>query len=75
MGPYSIYAYDAANILLAAIKDAGSTDGKTVSGVIHAREFSGALGRIRFDEKGDVTVSPYVVWITKDGRFREYERP
>jgi branched-chain amino acid transport system substrate-binding protein len=75
IGPYSIYAYDAANILLAAIKDAGTADGKAVSDKIHSKEFSGALGKIRFDEKGDVTVSPYVVWITKDGRFTEYWRP
>jgi len=33
------------------------------------------LGKIQFDEKGDVTVSPYVVWVTKDGNFIEYWRP
>ena len=72
IGPYSIYAYDAVNILLAAIKDAGTTDGRAVIGKLHSQEFSGALGKIRFDEKGDVTVSPYVVWITKNGRFSEW---
>lgn len=75
IGPYSIYAYDATNILLTAIKEAGTTDGKTIIDKLHSLEFSGALGKIRFDEKGDVTVAPYVVWITKDGRFIEYWRP
>ncbi|MEW6410724.1 MAG: branched-chain amino acid ABC transporter substrate-binding protein [Nitrospirota bacterium] len=72
-GPYSIYAYDATNILLTAIKEAGTTDGNKVSEKLHTLEFKGALGTIKFDKKGDVTVSPYVVWITKDGKFVEYK--
>jgi branched-chain amino acid transport system substrate-binding protein len=75
IGPYSVYAYDAANILLAAIKEAGSTEGKAVTDKLHTMEFTGALGKIRFNEKGDVTVSPYVVWITRGGKFEEYWRP
>lgn len=71
IGPYSIYAYDAANILLTAIKDAGTTDGKAVSEKIHGMSFSGALGDIKFDQKGDVTDAPYIVWITKGGEFKE----
>jgi ABC-type branched-subunit amino acid transport system substrate-binding protein len=42
---------------------------------LHTMEFSGAAGKIRFDAKGDVTVSPYVVWITKGGKFVEYWKP
>ena len=75
IGPYSIYAYDAANILLSAIKKANSTDGKAIIDALHAMEFNAALGTIRFDQKGDVTVSPYVVWITRNGKFEEYWKP
>lgn len=75
LGPYSIYAYDATNILLTAIKEAGTTEGKMVIEKLHSLEFSGALGKIRFDDRGDVTVAPYVVWITKGGKFVEYWRP
>ena len=75
IGPYSIYAYDAANILLTAIKEANSTDGKAIIDTLHAMEFNAALGMIQFDQKGDVTVSPYVVWITKNGKFEEYWKP
>jgi len=75
LGPYSIYAYDAMNILLTTIKDANTTDGKTVIDKLHTMEFTGALGKISFDAKGDVTESPYVVWITKGGKFVEYWRP
>ncbi len=75
IGPYSIYAYDAGNILLEAIKAAGTADGKAVTDKLHSGEFSGAMGKIRFDAKGDVTVAPYVVWITKGGKFVEYWKP
>ncbi|HXX56381.1 MAG TPA: branched-chain amino acid ABC transporter substrate-binding protein [Thermodesulfovibrionales bacterium] len=75
IGPYSVYAYDAANILLAAVREAGTTDGKKVMDRIHSMEFSGALGKIKFDEKGDVTISPYIVWVTEGGKFVEYWRP
>lgn len=75
LGPYSIYAYDAINILLAAIKEAGTTDSSAVIEKLHSSEFSGALGKMRFTEKGDIAQSPYVVWITKNGRFEEYWKP
>ncbi|MBI5640365.1 MAG: branched-chain amino acid ABC transporter substrate-binding protein [Nitrospirae bacterium] len=75
LGPYSIYAYDAANIMLTAIKAANSPDSKTVIDRLHALDFSGAIGKIKFDSKGDVTAAPYVVWITKDGKFMEHWKP
>lgn len=74
-GPYSIYAYDAANIMLTAIKQANTTEGKIIIDKLHSMEFSGAIGKIRFDEKGDVTNAPYVVWITKNGKFVEHWKP
>ncbi|MEW6116691.1 MAG: branched-chain amino acid ABC transporter substrate-binding protein [Nitrospirota bacterium] len=75
LGPYSIYAYDAVNILLTAVKEAGTTDGKAVIEKLHSMEFPGALGTIRFTEKGDVAQAPYIVWVTKNGRFVEYWKP
>jgi branched-chain amino acid transport system substrate-binding protein len=75
IGPYSNYAYDAANIMLKAIEAAGTTEGKAIINKLHSMEFSGTLGNIKFDAKGDVTVAPYVVWITKNGKFEEYWKP
>lgn len=75
LGPYSIYAYDAANIMLSAINEAKSTEGKLIMDKLHSIEFSGALGTIKFDEKGDVTSAPYVIWTTKDGKFVEHWKP
>jgi branched-chain amino acid transport system substrate-binding protein len=75
LGPYSIYAYEAINILLTAIKEANTTEGTAVIEKLHSMEFSGALGKIKFTKKGDVAGSPYVVWITKNGKFEEYWKP
>jgi branched-chain amino acid transport system substrate-binding protein len=70
-GVYSVYAYDAANILLQAIQKAGSTDGPKVTAAVKAIDYSGALGRIQFDAKGDVKESPYVVWKVEGGTYRQ----
>ncbi|MCE5312911.1 MAG: branched-chain amino acid ABC transporter substrate-binding protein [Nitrospiraceae bacterium] len=75
LGPYSIYAYEAMNILLSAIKAAAATEGKAVIEKLHSTEFSGAMGNIKFVEKGDVQASPFVVWVTKNGRFVEHWKP
>ncbi len=75
LGPYSIYAYDATNILLRAVQEAGSTDSSKIIDKLHSLEFNGATGNIRFDQKGDVTHAGYVVWITKGGKFVEYWKP
>jgi branched-chain amino acid transport system substrate-binding protein len=70
-GVYSVYAYDAANILLQAIKKAGTTDSKAVTAAIHGSDVTCALGRIQFDAKGDVKESPYVVWKVESGKFTQ----
>jgi branched-chain amino acid transport system substrate-binding protein len=74
-GPYSIYAYDAAHILLNAIARAGVTDGTTVAEAIRGLRYDGAQGEIRFDAKGDVLSAPYIVWIVQDGAFKQAWRP
>lgn len=69
LGPFSIYAYDAANVLLEAIRRAGAAGGDSLVKVLRAETFSGALGDIRFDAKGDIMAAPYVVWTVKGGEF------
>ncbi|MGA2192956.1 MAG: branched-chain amino acid ABC transporter substrate-binding protein [Nitrospirota bacterium] len=68
-GPYSIYAYDAANILLKSINTVGSVDGKAVADAIHKGSFDGALGKVEFDKKGDNKIAHYVMWQVKGGKF------
>lgn len=75
LGPYSIYAYDAMNIMLAAISEAKATDGKAIIAKLHELTFKGAMGSIKFDQKGDVTAPPYVIWAVRDGKFQEIWHP
>jgi branched-chain amino acid transport system substrate-binding protein len=70
-GVYSVYAYDAANILLQAVQKAGTTDGKALTAAIRAIDFTGALGHVQFDAKGDVKESPYVIWKVEEGKFKQ----
>ena len=68
-GAYSVYGYDAANVLLTAIQQAGTTDAAKVSAVMKGRSFDTILGKIEFDAKGDVKGSGFVMWTIKDGKF------
>jgi branched-chain amino acid transport system substrate-binding protein len=70
-GPYSIYAYDAANIILTAMQQTGTADGLKIADYISKNTFKGAFGDISFDKNGDVTKAPYVVWQVRDGKFVE----
>ncbi len=72
-GPYSIYAYDAANIILTAIRETGSAGGVKVAEYISKTKFKGAFGEISFDKNGDVTRAPYVIWQVKDGAFKQIQ--
>lgn len=51
---YAPYAFDAANTLIAAIRQADSTDPAVYLRILADIEHIGVSGNIRFDEKGDV---------------------
>lgn len=70
-GVYSVYAYDATNILLQAIQKAGDTDKKKILDILKTTDYQGALGHIQFDAKGDMKQSPYVVWKVEGGKFKQ----
>jgi branched-chain amino acid transport system substrate-binding protein len=70
-GVYSVYAYDATNILLQAIQKSGSLDRKKILEVLKGTDYQGALGHIQFDAKGDMKQSPYVVWKVEGGKFKQ----
>ncbi|MFQ5542784.1 MAG: branched-chain amino acid ABC transporter substrate-binding protein [Nitrospiria bacterium] len=75
LAPYAIYAYDATNILLRAVSESKSTDGRKLAETIRTMKYDGAIGHVEFDGKGDVKKSPYIVWTTQNGRFEEYWKP
>jgi len=69
-GAYSVYGYDAANVLLTAIAQAGSTDADKVAAVMKSRSFDTILGKVEFDAKGDLKQSGFVLWTIKDGKLQ-----
>jgi branched-chain amino acid transport system substrate-binding protein len=71
VGAYSVYGYDAANVLLTAIQKAGTTDADKVAAVMKGQPFDTIQGNIEFDAKGDLKVADYVIWTVKDGKLQE----
>lgn len=71
VGAYTVYSYVAANLLLDSVAATRSTDGVKIADHIRKTKWNTALGPIEFDKKGDVLVSPYVVWEVKNGKFVE----
>lgn len=72
IGPYTLYAYDAAGALFAAIQRArpkASTRSqlRLVSQTLHQMTYAGANGKLRWDRKGDLVSQPYVVYQAKKG--------
>jgi branched-chain amino acid transport system substrate-binding protein len=52
---YTLYAYAAVQVWAQAVEAAGSLDLDAVTAVMHSRQFDTVLGKVGFDEKGDVT--------------------
>jgi len=68
--PYTKYAYDAANILLAAIKEVGIKDKVALAKAVRAISYDGALGVTTFDENGQTKVPVEVeIKVVKDGKW------
>jgi len=72
IGPYVLYTYDAVGALLNAVRlarPAGNTadDLRRVAKVLRASPYDGALGRLRWDARGDLVASPYVIYVTRKG--------
>jgi branched-chain amino acid transport system substrate-binding protein len=73
--PYSIYGYEAANVLVDAIericKDGKDpTDRKTVLDYVFAtKDFDGVLGKWSFDKNGDTSLTTMTGYVVKDGKY------
>jgi branched-chain amino acid transport system substrate-binding protein len=66
--PFSTYA--ALQAWAQAVEKAGAFESKTVADALRANEFDTVLGRIGFDQKGDVTSYETFVWhVWKDGKY------
>jgi branched-chain amino acid transport system substrate-binding protein len=73
---YTLYAYAVIQVWAQAVAAAGSLDLDAVTQVLHSRQFDTVLGKIGFDEKGDVTgFEPWgwYVW-QADGSYMPLEQ-
>ncbi len=68
-GPYSLFAYEATNIVLQAVEKAQSAEDVKVAKAMRSMNFETPFGSLHFDDKGDINLAPYIVWTFQDGEF------
>ena len=66
---YSPYAYDATKLVVAAMKKADSADPKKYLAALAGIEYDGVVGKIKFDDKGDVLDGAITVYQVKGGKW------
>jgi branched-chain amino acid transport system substrate-binding protein len=66
---YTLYSYAAVQAWAQAVKKAGSLAVEEVIASLRLHEFDTVLGKIGFDEKGDVTGSSYVWYVWRNGEY------
>jgi branched-chain amino acid transport system substrate-binding protein len=66
---YSPFTYDAANLLIEAMKKADSPDPAKYLPALAKIEYTGATGRIAFDDKGDRRDAEITIFTMKGGKL------
>ena len=66
---YSPFTYDAANLLIAAMRKANSADPAKYLPELQKIDYAGATGRIVFDAKGDRSDAEMTIFTMKAGRL------
>jgi branched-chain amino acid transport system substrate-binding protein len=71
---YPLFAYAAIQVWADAAAKVGALDARKISAAMHADSFDTTRGPIRFDGKGDVVGSNYVLYRWHDGEYHELEK-
>jgi branched-chain amino acid transport system substrate-binding protein len=72
----TLYVYAAAQAWGQAVAKAGTLEPEAVMRVLHEAEFDTVLGRIGFNEKGDVEgFEPFVWYVWRGGRYEPLDEP
>ncbi len=66
---YTLYTYAALQIFAEAVDKAKGTKLNDLLSAMHSTQFDTVLGKIGFDEKGDVTSPAYRVYAWNDGKY------
>jgi len=70
---YAPYAYDAVQVLVAAMKKADSSDPAKVLAALPASDLQGVTGQVRFDAKGDTQGGAVTLYVVKNGKWEVLE--
>ena len=70
---YAPYAYDAANVMIDAMKRANSVEPAKVLAELPKTAFDGVTARITFDERGDVKDGAITMYQAKGGKWETLE--
>jgi branched-chain amino acid transport system substrate-binding protein len=65
---YAPFTYDAAMLMIEAMKKADSTDPAKFLPALVASDFNGSSGNIQFDERGDRKDAEMTIFMMKDGK-------
>jgi len=66
---YTLHTYAAVQVWAQAVRKAGVLDLDAVVKALRSHEFDTVLGKINFDQKGDVNAPGYVWYVWKDGEY------
>jgi branched-chain amino acid transport system substrate-binding protein len=70
---YAPYAYDAANVMIDAMKRANSVEPAKYLSELPSTSFDGVTAKITFDEKGDVKDGAITLYQAKSGKWEALE--
>jgi branched-chain amino acid transport system substrate-binding protein len=70
---YAPYAYDAVNVMIAAMRHADSADPAKYLPELAKASFAGVTGNIQFDAKGDLTNGNVTLYQVKNGKWEPVE--
>ncbi len=70
---YAPYAYDAVQVLAAAMKKADSTEPAKLLAALPATDIQGVTGQVRFDAKGDTLGGAVTLYVVKNGKWEVLE--
>lgn len=73
MGAYGIYAYEAAKVILEAIRQVGPDDKAAIAKAVRGMKYDGILGTITFDQNGQTELALVTKLVSQDGKWVKWE--
>jgi branched-chain amino acid transport system substrate-binding protein len=71
--PYSVYAAQAAEVMVAAIAKSNGTRSSVTSNLLKTRAVNGIIGSFRINKNGDTTSNPVTIYLVKGGKSTEFK--